>query len=118
MRVNTLRGIRYSIRLGETGGGQTGAEWRHVITGLSEEGNSFVQRTDEAAFQVRMVEIENRLNHYLETARVRPRRGLGGAGFEQRAGNLIVSRYSSDSASRSARSFFRPTVRLLITKFI
>jgi hypothetical protein len=71
VRVNALRAIRYTISLRETAGGQTEAEWRQVITGLNEEGNSFVQGLDEAAFQKRMGEIELMLNHYLDTGRMR-----------------------------------------------
>lgn len=70
VRVNPLRAMRYTIRLRETAPGQTEAEWRQVVTGLSDEGNSFVQGLDEAAFQKRMGEIETMLNHYLSTGRM------------------------------------------------
>lgn len=71
VRVNTLRAIRYTISLRETAGGETEAAWRQVITGLNEEGNSFVQDLDEAAFQKRMGEIEIMLNHYQGTGQMR-----------------------------------------------
>jgi hypothetical protein len=71
VRVNALRAIRYMISLRETEGGQTEAVWRQVITGLNEEGNSFVQGLDKAAFQKRMAEIELMLNHYLDTGQMR-----------------------------------------------
>jgi len=70
VRVNPLRAIRYTISLLETAGGETNAEWRQVITGLNDDGNSFVRGLDEAAFRKRMGEIEIMLNHYLDTGRM------------------------------------------------
>jgi hypothetical protein len=69
VRVNPLRAIRYAISLRETAAGETEADWRQVITGLNEEGNSLVQGLDEAAFRKRMGELEKMLNHYLGTGR-------------------------------------------------
>jgi hypothetical protein len=70
VRVNTLRAIRYTISLRETAAGRTEAEWRQVITGLTEEGSAFVRGSDKTAFIKRMGEVEKMLNHYLDTGRM------------------------------------------------
>ena len=70
VRVNPLRAIRYTITLRETAAGETEADWRQVITGLNEEGNSLVQGLEETAFRKRMGELEKMLNHYLGTGRM------------------------------------------------
>ena len=71
VRVNPLRAIRYTICLHEALPGRTEADWSQVVTGLSAEGDAFVRGLDEAAFAQRMREVENMLNHYLSTGRMR-----------------------------------------------
>jgi hypothetical protein len=70
VRVNSLRAIRYTIRLLENAEKQTEADWRQIVTGLNEEGNSFVRDLDEEAFRKRMGQLEAMLNHYLSTGRM------------------------------------------------
>lgn len=70
VRVNALRAIRYTIRLRETEGGGTEADWRQIITGLNAEGDSWVRSLQETAFQARMTELERMLEHYLKTGRM------------------------------------------------
>jgi hypothetical protein len=70
VRVNALRAIRYTIRLRETEGGGTEADWRQIITGLNDEGDSWVRSLQETAFRARMTELEKMLEHYLKTGRM------------------------------------------------
>ncbi len=69
VRVSTLRAIRYTITLHGTAGGKTEAEWRQVITGLSEAGDRLLAQEPEEAFRTQMERLAEMLNYYLKTGR-------------------------------------------------
>jgi hypothetical protein len=69
VRVSTVRAIRYRITLHPTGDGKTEAEWRQVITGLTEAGDRLVQQEPAEAYQVQMELLAEMLNHYLKTGK-------------------------------------------------
>jgi hypothetical protein len=70
VRVSTMRAIRYTITLQPTEGEKTEAEWRQVITGLTEEGDSLVEQEPAEAYRARMEMLAERLNHYLKTGQM------------------------------------------------
>ena len=67
VRFNGLRVIRYTITLTDNGDGTTTAEWRQVLTGVSEEGNRLVESVTDEVYRQRIQGLERRLNHYLAT---------------------------------------------------
>ncbi len=67
VRVSTLRATRYTITLHPIGGGKTEAEWRQVITGLTEEGDRLVEQEPGEAYRAQMEKLAEMLNHYLHT---------------------------------------------------
>jgi hypothetical protein len=75
VRVNALRTIRYSIRLegvekdSETAGGQPISRWRwqQTITALNAEGVALAVAMTDEAYAAKMVELAQKLNHFLET---------------------------------------------------
>ncbi|MBI4572060.1 MAG: SRPBCC family protein [candidate division NC10 bacterium] len=70
VRVSTLRATRYTITLHPTAGGKTEAEWRQVITGLTEDGDCLVGQEPEEAYPTQMERLAQMLNHYLNTGRM------------------------------------------------
>ncbi len=69
VRVSTLRATRYTITLRPTGGGKTEAEWRQVITGLTEEGDRLIEQEPEETYRAQMERLAEMLNHFLHTGR-------------------------------------------------
>ena len=69
VRVSTVRAIRYTITLQPTEGGKTEAEWRQVITGLTEEGDRLVEQKPGEAYRAQMEMLAEMLNHHLSTGR-------------------------------------------------
>ncbi len=67
VRVGTLRATRYTITLHRIGGGNTEAEWRQVVTGLTEEGDRLIEQEPEEAYRAQMERLAEMLNHYLHT---------------------------------------------------
>ena len=67
IRFNGMRVIRYSITLADNGDGTTTAEWKQVLTGLTEEGNRLVKGLTDEAYRQKILGLEQRLNHYLTT---------------------------------------------------
>jgi hypothetical protein len=70
VRVNGIRAIRYTITLRQVGEGRTESEWSQVVTGLSDEGNKFVEGLLDGDFSKRMQMLERMLNHYLTTGKM------------------------------------------------
>ncbi len=69
VRVSTLRATRYTIMLHPIGGGKTEAEWRQVITGLTEEGDRLIEQEPGEAYRAQMEKLAEMLNHFLRTGR-------------------------------------------------
>lgn len=67
VRFNGQRAIRYSITLTNNGDDTTEAEWKQIITGLSEDGNRLVDRLTDEEFRQQIQTLERLLNHYLTT---------------------------------------------------
>ena len=67
VRVNSLRTIRYTITLRPTGTGKTDAEWRQVVTALTEEGDRLLQQEPAEAYSAQMERLAGTLNHFLKT---------------------------------------------------
>jgi hypothetical protein len=67
VRFNGLRVIRYTITLTDNGDGTTAAEWKQILTGLSDEGNRQVEGLTDDVFRQKIQGLERRLNHYLAT---------------------------------------------------
>jgi hypothetical protein len=71
VRVNALRAIRYSIHLEgvETAGETPISRWRwqQTITGLNAKGVALAAAMTDEAYSAKMVEVEQKLNHFLET---------------------------------------------------
>ena len=69
VRVSTMRAIRYTITLQPIENGKTEAEWRQVITGLTEEGDRLIEQEPGEAYRAQMERLAEMLNHYLKTGR-------------------------------------------------
>lgn len=67
VRSNGRRVIRYSITLTDNGDGTTTAEWKQVLTGVTEEGNRLVAGLTDEAYRQKVQGLERRLNHFLTT---------------------------------------------------
>ena len=67
VRVNTLRTIRYTITLRPIGAGKTEAEWRQVVTALTEEGDRLFQQEPAEGYSAQMERLAEMLNHFLKT---------------------------------------------------
>ncbi len=67
VRFNGRRVIRYGITLTDDGDGTTTAQWKQVITGLTEEGNRLLAGLTDEAYQQKICILERLLNHYLTT---------------------------------------------------
>ena len=67
VRVNELRGIRFSITLTDNGDGTTTAIWKQVATGLNEPGNEWIRNFSEDKFRQAVQIREKMLNHFLAT---------------------------------------------------
>ena len=67
IRVSILRAVRYTITLHPTGSGKSEAEWRQVITGLTEEGDRLIEREPGEVYRAQMERLAEMLNHYLKT---------------------------------------------------
>jgi hypothetical protein len=69
VRFNSLRTIRYTIRLEPDGSG-TKAVWEQVITGLNEAGNEWVRGYKDEKFEGIIRRLEKQINHFLTTGRM------------------------------------------------
>lgn len=71
VRVNALRAMRFSIRLEDvkTVGEKPISRWRwqQTITGLNEEGVALAAAMTDEAYSAKIVDVERKLNHFLET---------------------------------------------------
>ncbi len=67
VRVSTLRAIRYTITVHPTKNRKTEAEWRQVVTGLTEEGDRLIEQEPEEAYRAQMERLAEMLNHFLHT---------------------------------------------------
>ncbi len=67
VRVNDLRVSAFYITLTDNGDGTTTAVWKHVATGLNEQGNDWVRQYTDEVFQ-QTVQLRERMpNHFLAT---------------------------------------------------
>jgi len=69
VRWNSRRVIHYSISLKALGPGRTESEWKQVVTGLGDEGNTSVAALDGKGFETMCRMEEKMLNHFLKTGR-------------------------------------------------
>lgn len=67
VRTNSLRTIKYDIRLNDNDDGTTLVSWEQQITGLNEDGNRFVSEMRESNFIDMVSMLEKLANHYLQT---------------------------------------------------
>ncbi len=67
IRVAENRVIRYRISLKDNAHGQTIALWEQIVTGLTETGNRYVESLSNLEFGIKIKELENMINYYLET---------------------------------------------------
>ena len=67
VRVNSLRAMRYDIRLAAAAGGGTTLEWEQVITALGDDGDRHVAALEERGFVAMIAALERMLEHYLHT---------------------------------------------------
>lgn len=67
VRFNGQRVIRYAITLADNGDGTTTAEWKQILTGLTDRGSRFVEGLTDEVYRQRILGLERRLNHYLTT---------------------------------------------------
>jgi len=67
VRVNPLRVIRYTITLTEHAHNNTRAEWRQIITGISEAGNIAIEKMTKEYYNGEMQMLQKMLNHFITT---------------------------------------------------
>ena len=67
VRTNSLRTIKYDIRLKDNNDGTTFVSWEQQITALNEDGNCFVSEMKESDFISMVSMLEKLANYYLET---------------------------------------------------
>lgn len=67
IRVNPLRVIRYRITLSPAAPGESLAVWEQTITGLSGEGNDFLENYTSDRFASLISTLEKMINYHLET---------------------------------------------------
>jgi hypothetical protein len=67
VRVNDRKATRYDISLTENGDGTTTAVWKQVVTGLNEQGNTFVEQYTDENYANHIKTLEIMLNHFLTT---------------------------------------------------
>jgi hypothetical protein len=76
VRINSIRSIRYTIKLARQENGNTQATWEQVITGLNKEGDDFVAGYTDDKYNDTMNLLKNMINHYLKTGemlKIQPR---------------------------------------------
>jgi len=67
VRVNSLRVIRYTITLKEGGHKNTNADWRQIITGLSDAGDIAIEKMTKENYDDEMQMLQKMLNHFVTT---------------------------------------------------
>ena len=67
IRVTENRVIRYRITLIDNANGQTTAVWEQIVTGLTDEGNRYVESLTNLDFGLKIKGLEILINYYLET---------------------------------------------------
>ena len=70
VRINTLRAIIYNIEVCSNKPAGTKLSWEQIITGLTPEGNKYVEALREEDFVDRLHGMEKLLQHYLDSGEV------------------------------------------------
>jgi hypothetical protein len=61
------RVVKLEIRLKESHGKQTTAQWTYTYTALTEAGNEYLNHVTEDVYNKKMIKVEESLAHYLKT---------------------------------------------------
>ena len=67
VRVSGLRSMIYRIELQGTQTGGTVVSWEQIITGLTEEGNRYVETLTQSDFTAMLAQMQEWLQNYLDT---------------------------------------------------
>jgi hypothetical protein len=74
-----VRITRLDVRLAGDGPDRTIATWTQTMTALSLEGNSYIDRYNDASYRQEISHLETMLNHYLQTGTMVAMPGHGSA---------------------------------------
>jgi hypothetical protein len=69
---NDYKVIRYNIALSDNGDGRTHADWRQIVTALSEQGNQYITDSKEEDYIGLIKMLETMINHYVTTGKMIP----------------------------------------------